>query len=38
LVTEESAEVVARSWQRLRDLGATTVYAGHGPVRPVSVA
>lgn len=34
-VTEETAEVVARSWQRLRDLGATTVYAGHGPVRPM---
>lgn len=37
-VTEESADVVARSWQRLRDLGATTVYAGHGPVRPISAA
>jgi glyoxylase-like metal-dependent hydrolase (beta-lactamase superfamily II) len=35
LVTEETAEEVARSWQRLRDLGATTVYAGHGPVRPM---
>lgn len=35
LVTEETAEAVARSWQRLRDLGATTVYAGHGPVRPM---
>ena len=32
-VTEERAEVVALSWQRLRELGATTVYAGHGPVR-----
>lgn len=37
-VTEESADIVARSWQRLRDLGATTVYAGHGPVRPISAA
>lgn len=34
-VTEESAEVVARSWQTLRSLGATTVHAGHGPVRPM---
>ena len=37
-VPEESAEVVARSWERLRNLGATTVYAGHGPVRPISAA
>lgn len=36
LVTEESAVVVARSWQTLRDLGATTVYAGHGPARPMT--
>jgi endoribonuclease LACTB2 len=35
LVTEETAEAVARSWQRLHDLGATTIYAGHGPVRPM---
>ncbi len=32
-VTEESAEMVAQSWQRLRARGATMVYAGHGPVR-----
>ena len=38
LVTEESAEVVARSWQRLRELGATTVYAGHVLVRPMHTA
>ena len=37
-VTEDGAEVVARSWERLRNLGATTVYAGHGPVRPISAA
>jgi glyoxylase-like metal-dependent hydrolase (beta-lactamase superfamily II) len=37
LVTEETAETVARSWQLLRDHGATTVYAGHGPVRPLVV-
>ena len=34
-VTEKTADVVARSWQCLRDLGATTVHAGHGPVRPM---
>jgi glyoxylase-like metal-dependent hydrolase (beta-lactamase superfamily II) len=34
-VTEETAEVVAGSWLRLRDLGASMVYAGHGPVRPM---
>ncbi len=34
-VTEETTAVVTRSWQRLRDLGARTVYAGHGPVRPM---
>jgi glyoxylase-like metal-dependent hydrolase (beta-lactamase superfamily II) len=36
--TEETAELVGRSWQRLRDLGATTVHAGHGPVRPIARA
>lgn len=35
MATEESAELVARSWQRLRDHGAKMVYAGHGPVRPM---
>lgn len=34
-VTEETAEAVAGSWQRLHGLGATMVYAGHGPVRPM---
>lgn len=29
------AEQVAASWQLLRDLGATTVYPGHGPARPL---
>lgn len=33
LVEEKDAEVVARSWQSLRDRGATTVHPGHGPVR-----
>jgi len=35
--TEETADTVARSWQRLRDLGATTVHAGHGPIRQMTV-
>lgn len=38
LATDESAETVAHSWQRLRDHGATMVYAGHGPVRPLGPA
>jgi ribonuclease/clavin/mitogillin len=33
LAAEADAAVVARSWQHLRELGATTIYAGHGPVR-----
>jgi glyoxylase-like metal-dependent hydrolase (beta-lactamase superfamily II) len=33
--TEETMEQVLRSWERLRTLGARTVYAGHGPVRPM---
>lgn len=37
LVTEETAEQVGRSWRTLRDLGATTVYPGHGPVYPIIV-
>ena len=34
-VTEETAAQVRLSWQTLRDLGATTVYPGHGPIRPI---
>lgn len=30
MVAEEDPHVVARSWQLLRDLGVTTIYAGHG--------
>jgi glyoxylase-like metal-dependent hydrolase (beta-lactamase superfamily II) len=30
---EESVDVVERSWQALRDRGATKFYGGHGPVR-----
>jgi glyoxylase-like metal-dependent hydrolase (beta-lactamase superfamily II) len=35
MVGNEDAEVVARSWRALRERGVTTVYAGHGPVRPM---
>jgi glyoxylase-like metal-dependent hydrolase (beta-lactamase superfamily II) len=31
MVAAEDPAVVARSWQLLRDLGVTTIYAGHGP-------
>ena len=33
--TEETMDEVMASWARLRALGATQVYAGHGPVRPM---
>ena len=33
--TEETMEQVMASWARLRALGARTVHAGHGPVRPM---
>jgi glyoxylase-like metal-dependent hydrolase (beta-lactamase superfamily II) len=32
LVADEDAAVVARSWQALRDRGATMIHGGHGPV------
>lgn len=35
MVGAEDPAVIAASWQRLRDLGATTVYPGHGPVYPL---
>ena len=35
MAPEEDADVVARSWRALRDRGVTTIYAGHGPARPV---
>jgi endoribonuclease LACTB2 len=33
--TAESAAMVEHSWRVLRERGATTVYPGHGPVRPM---
>ena len=35
MVAREDPAVVARSWQLLRDRGVTTIYAGHGPIRPL---
>jgi endoribonuclease LACTB2 len=35
LITEAEADVTNASWQLLRDHGATTVYAGHGPIRSI---
>ena len=32
----EDPDVVAASWQLLRDHGAATVYPGHGPVRAIA--
>lgn len=34
-MTEETADVVTASWRTLRERGATTVYPGHGPTRPM---
>lgn len=33
--TEETVDAVMASWARLRALGAKSVHAGHGPVRPL---
>lgn len=38
LADEENASSVAASWQLLRNRGATRVYPGHGPVRPMPAA
>ena len=37
MVGPENPDVVRASWQLLRDRGATQVYAGHGPIRPLPV-
>jgi glyoxylase-like metal-dependent hydrolase (beta-lactamase superfamily II) len=37
MVATEDPEVVARSWQKLRNLGVTTVYGGHGPARLLDI-
>ena len=38
LAEPEHAETLAASWTRLRDLGMTTIYPGHGAVRRLSRA
>ena len=35
MIGPEDSEIVHASWQLLRDRGATRVYAGHGPIRPL---
>jgi len=35
LAIEDHAAVVSASWRLLRECGATRVYPGHGPVRPI---
>ncbi len=34
----EDAAIVAASWQLLRERGATRIYPGHGPIRPMHAA
>jgi glyoxylase-like metal-dependent hydrolase (beta-lactamase superfamily II) len=35
MIGDEDAQVVAASWQLLRDRGAKRVYPGHGQVRGI---
>ncbi len=35
LASEDDADIVEASWRLLRERGATQVYPGHGPVRPL---
>lgn len=34
-MVDSDADTIAASWRRLQDLGATTIYPGHGPPRPL---
>jgi len=36
MASSEYAETLAASWQRLRDMGVTTIYPGHGGPGPLS--
>ena len=36
-VSVEDPAIVVASWQLLRDHGATTIYPGHGPIRPMAL-
>ena len=38
LAAEGDAVVVAESWRSLKELGATHVYPGHGPIRTIGDA
>ena len=38
MATPENADALARSWALLREHRAATIYAGHGPVRPLAPA
>jgi glyoxylase-like metal-dependent hydrolase (beta-lactamase superfamily II) len=38
LAEPEHAATLAASWKRLRDLGMTTIYPGHGPLRRLAPA
>jgi glyoxylase-like metal-dependent hydrolase (beta-lactamase superfamily II) len=38
MIANEDPAVVAASWKRLRDLGATTVYGGHGRAHHIGAA
>jgi endoribonuclease LACTB2 len=35
MVGPEDPDIVRASWQLLKNRGATQVYAGHGPIRPL---
>lgn len=35
-ISVEDAAVVIASWRLLREHGATTIYPGHGPIRPLA--
>lgn len=37
MIGAEDPDTVRASWQLLKDRGATDVYAGHGPLRPLPV-
>lgn len=36
--SEDDADIVAGSWQLLRDKGATRIYPGHGPPRDIAAS
>ena len=37
MTTDTDRELVTQSWQKLRNLGVTTIYGGHGPARPIEM-